>query len=391
MIDRIYVSEATLRTIERFGQNNLTNVAGRADAHLCVEFVRARGETVPKWVFDGLVNTLQPAWDYIQTHQDQFGALAGDDKNAILVDFFLRAASANNIGEQLDAELEARLADGDRIIEELASVIRAPRTDVAGAVMMPPVKGISIDGGYVIVTPAGGRDNAPAIKAAILALAGANPSADAAAAPADERMAFETWYERTYPLSAEALRTGACDESIEESRDELALGFGAGWKACAAASQPSATRNDHICHDGEDCHACDAERAAVAGQEAVAVGEHFMGAGARKQFDELMGENASLREALLVQVLEPVAIYQTCHFKNMWRDVDRAEYERTICLRRNLGRIVYTAPPAQVATRQGLTDAHIIETAEIIGISDVVTDDRLVKFVRALLEGAKHE
>ncbi|WP_233634506.1 hypothetical protein [Burkholderia cenocepacia] len=50
---------------------------------------------------------------------------------------------------------------------------RAPRTDVAGGVVMPPVKGVCIDGGYVIVTPAGGRDNAPAIKDAILALAGA--------------------------------------------------------------------------------------------------------------------------------------------------------------------------------------------------------------------------
>lgn len=41
MIDRIFVSEATLRTIERYGQNNLTNVSGKPDEHLCVEFVRA--------------------------------------------------------------------------------------------------------------------------------------------------------------------------------------------------------------------------------------------------------------------------------------------------------------------------------------------------------------
>lgn len=41
MIDRIYVSEATLSTIERYGQNNLTNVSGKPDDHLCVEFVRA--------------------------------------------------------------------------------------------------------------------------------------------------------------------------------------------------------------------------------------------------------------------------------------------------------------------------------------------------------------
>jgi hypothetical protein len=42
MIDRIYVSEATLRTIEIYGQNNLTNVSGQPDEHLCVEFLRAQ-------------------------------------------------------------------------------------------------------------------------------------------------------------------------------------------------------------------------------------------------------------------------------------------------------------------------------------------------------------
>jgi len=41
MIERIYVSEATLQTIERYGQNNLTTVSGKPDEHLCVEFVRA--------------------------------------------------------------------------------------------------------------------------------------------------------------------------------------------------------------------------------------------------------------------------------------------------------------------------------------------------------------
>lgn len=59
-------------------------------------------------------------------------------------------------------------------------------------------------------------------------------------AQADSRAAFDEWYQRNYPLSAEALRTGACDESIEESRGELALGFRAGWQARAAASQPAA-------------------------------------------------------------------------------------------------------------------------------------------------------
>jgi hypothetical protein len=51
--------------------------------------------TVPKWVFDNLADTLEPAWDYIQTHQDRFGAMAGDDKTKILVDEFLRHARTN--------------------------------------------------------------------------------------------------------------------------------------------------------------------------------------------------------------------------------------------------------------------------------------------------------
>ncbi|KVN92582.1 hypothetical protein [Burkholderia ubonensis] len=67
------------------------------------------------------------------------------------------------------------------------------------------------------------------------------PIPDAAApSPADELAAFEAWYERTCPISAEALRTGACDESIQESRDEMALGFSAGVAYARAAASPAA-------------------------------------------------------------------------------------------------------------------------------------------------------
>lgn len=114
-----------------------------------------------------------------------------------------------------------------------------------------------------------------------------------------------------------------------------------------------------------------------------------MGTGAQKQFDELMGENAALREALVVHALEPVAIYQTRHLRNMWRDVDRAEYERTICLRRNLGRIVYTAPPAQVANRQALTDEQRKSLEHAIWNFDRNRFVEDAKNLRALLEGAK--
>ncbi|WP_157659925.1 hypothetical protein [Burkholderia ubonensis] len=74
--------------------------------------------TVPKWVFDDLVNTLQPAWDYIQTHQEQFNAQAGDDKNAILVEFFLRTASANETGaERAETALLRRARQELSIVE----------------------------------------------------------------------------------------------------------------------------------------------------------------------------------------------------------------------------------------------------------------------------------
>ncbi|WP_234775229.1 hypothetical protein [Paraburkholderia tropica] len=53
MIDRIYVSDATLNTIERYGQNNLTNVSGKPDEHLCVEFVRAKDAAAPAMVHIG--------------------------------------------------------------------------------------------------------------------------------------------------------------------------------------------------------------------------------------------------------------------------------------------------------------------------------------------------
>lgn len=42
--------------------------------------------------------------------------------------------------------------------------------------------------------------------------------------------------------------------------------------AAPTTKQPEATpiqRNDHVCHDGEDCHACDAERAPTPPKRAV--------------------------------------------------------------------------------------------------------------------------
>ncbi|MDR9177946.1 hypothetical protein [Burkholderia multivorans] len=51
-------------------------------------------DAVPKWIFDQMVDTLTPAWDYVQAHQEQFNARAGDDKTKIVVEEFLKHARA---------------------------------------------------------------------------------------------------------------------------------------------------------------------------------------------------------------------------------------------------------------------------------------------------------
>ncbi|WP_063888222.1 hypothetical protein [Burkholderia ubonensis] len=78
-------------------------------------------DAVPKWIFDQMVNTLAPAWDYVQTHQEQFDALAGDDKTKIVVEEFLKQARA---AASPDAEAVAAPApidwDQDAAIEALS-------------------------------------------------------------------------------------------------------------------------------------------------------------------------------------------------------------------------------------------------------------------------------
>ncbi|HEF4732694.1 hypothetical protein KDW57_23140 [Burkholderia multivorans] len=103
-------------------------------------------ETVPKWVFDNLVNTLQPAWDYIQTHQDQFNAQAGDDKNAIMVEFFLRAASAN---ETQTCSHQWTWADGKCADCGMTAQQPAAQSELTLAERIAHVGGRITEGGYV--------------------------------------------------------------------------------------------------------------------------------------------------------------------------------------------------------------------------------------------------
>ncbi|MBJ9624562.1 hypothetical protein [Burkholderia multivorans] len=80
---------------------------------------------VPNWIFDQMVNTLTPAWDYVQTHQEQFNARAGDDKTKIVVDEFLKHARAAASPAAEAAQHSALVAMIDSNIESLRNVATA--------------------------------------------------------------------------------------------------------------------------------------------------------------------------------------------------------------------------------------------------------------------------
>ncbi len=154
--------------------------------------------------------------------------------------------------------------------ESRDALSRAPRTEVAGAVAMAcPTCGGSQTTWKCTCEPM---------------WEGYTPiSADAAAAPADERAAFEQWWNdnTTWPVTSKNIALHA-------------------WQARAAASQP----------------------AAAAGQEEpVPYGYEFL---------DMAGKNHFVRGSL----------------------PDYAQSEIVA---------LYTAPPAQVATRQGLTDEQILD------------------------------
>lgn len=122
---------ATLRDLDRWLGNSGYDADHPWRLSIARALVSAPTETVPKWVFDNLVDTLEPAWDYIQTHQKQFSATAGDDKTKILVDEFLRhAASAPTLGEPVplrDIRMLAGYAEGSkspRVINAFRRVMR---------------------------------------------------------------------------------------------------------------------------------------------------------------------------------------------------------------------------------------------------------------------------
>ncbi|MGY6240579.1 hypothetical protein ACW910_24355 (plasmid) [Burkholderia ambifaria] len=215
---------------------------------------------------------------------------------------------------------------------------RAPRTEVAGAVpegwkLVPIERSYDMRVKAVIAfntAEKDGKDRDDALDAAhkaTLSAAPQLPSADAAAAPADERTAltFEEWFSSLSP------QRRALIGDVRDAR--------MGWEAArAAASQP----------------------AAAAGQEAVAWVRKHPDSG------ELSGDW-------------------------LWNDaIEQCRKDSGVWL--PLGYL--TAPPAQVANRQGMTDRLLAEfgheLAKLLAIDSFDIADRDAQ-IRALLEGAKHE
>ncbi|WP_176322498.1 hypothetical protein [Burkholderia vietnamiensis] len=373
---------------------------------------------------EAMMRAREDVFDWQSEHGLTLTVGAINDLARLLVDASAPSAPLEGTGNGADVhattlrivheESERTLSQKDfdmcmRMVK--AALSRAPRTEVAGAAALPPVKGVSIDGGYVIVTPAGGRDKAPAIKAAILALAGAAPnqreaptdeqileigyrhfkqghnvkaeanfvaavreilaalppSADAAAAPAD----FEAW------LRIERARR--CD--FDANAGSWAR---AAWQAHAAlTTMPS---NDQVAGLGIDACIDECIETLV---DAKSLAEKLI---ARNHLDAAINREVEARAAASQPAAaagqEAVAmpylyVYEYDSHFGLHREFSPRSWNgmkptRTVAL--------YTAPPAQVATRQGLTDEQrkAIKWAART-TSNLATREALM----ALLEGAK--
>lgn len=182
---------------------------------------------------------------------------------------------------------------------------RAPRTEVAGAVSTHDAKGLEIVAGWL------DRDGLiePAAMLRRIASTARLLSADAAAAPADERAAFEQWWNdnTTWPVTSKNIALHA-------------------WQARAAASQPAEA--------------------------------------AGKEVGKIVLFGPDLKEVAWTKGKMPP-----------------------------IGATLYTAPPAQVATRQTLTEALRQAREELSNVEwendppARVTD--LFSKIDTLLEGAK--
>ena len=310
---------------------------------------------------------------------------------------------------------------------------------VKESVTMPPVKGVSIDGGYVIVTPAGGRDNAPAIKAAILALAGTEQTAfptswkampatlTQAMRMAMAKAASEYWkctgrnspdviYEaaissapqpssacascgehKNTPLRIDWMGGYVCltciDRELESRapRTEMAGAVPEGWKVVPIKITAAMIEAGLAGHYGK-------RRARMSGGAAGIVmtvdGKDWSGADAMRRIWK-GALDATPQPPSADAAAAPIYAYEwDCAPGVVHRDFEYCSYngrypDRTLML--------YTAPPAQVATRQRLTDEQkgavrwAISNVERHGYESGSVYDTYAKAFRALLTDQQPE
>ncbi|WP_175663093.1 hypothetical protein [Burkholderia ambifaria] len=310
-------------------------------------------------------------------------------ENATINNSHADERAANPIGYIRADDLKELAAGNGAIISprsgdtDVPVFARAPRTEVAGAVRegwkLVPVKPTHsmIDAAHSKTSMHFQWTDVLDAWGAMLAIAPQPPSADAAAAPADERAAFEAWWMRDVPESYRGL---ACVRGSDgKYTAEKCEGAWEVWQAArAAASQPAAGSHewDNV---GERCIKCGdkdwmadpvcrgAKPAAAAGQEA--------------------------------SIPDPTDdILCQCGWEK-WNS-DGGYVDRGIATSRYRSVAAFvlentTAPPAQIVTRQGLMDEHWYDlasrhaNAEWNGDGYLASVKALCDDYRALLQGAK--
>ncbi|MGG5541918.1 hypothetical protein P4G95_08955 [Burkholderia vietnamiensis] len=257
----------------------------------------------------------------------------------------------------------------DNMVCELS---RAPRTEVAGAVpygwkLMPPKMTLAMRMAFAEAAAEymkrTGGNNPDVMYEAAFAAAPQPPSADAAAAPEDERAAFEKEIGQLIDERDSFEHMGTVLAKKVSELFEIDVGE---W---------SSANNPILCaiHIVEDqiARAAAPQPAAAAGQEAVvwiarngvSIEAFFRSKGAAESYAAEMQKSHDLSGSLAAFTVEPL----------------------------------YTTPPAQVATRQGLTDEQILEQTtrrvpprEVPKVPEFAfSKSQFLDVVRALLDGDK--
>lgn len=211
MIERIYVSEATLQTIERYGQNNLTTVSGKPDEHLCVEFVRAAPS--PTVTADAAAPSDEPlpppsvhAAVHYATWLRREAAKRSDPKadvmrNAARMIDVLRDESRRLLQEMIDQQVEDAAAQPDERAERFGDEIaQTPAQQGASELIhdafAQPDERAAFEAAWERMNPI---DNRVGIKAAVR-MGWDAARAASQASTTDRRQAFESWRKREYSV-----------------------------------------------------------------------------------------------------------------------------------------------------------------------------------------------